>query len=486
MATDRPRGSSIFSGVVLITVGVLFLLRNYRGFELHGLLRHWWPLILIIWGVIKLYERTVGGRSAPGAARVTTSEVFLVLALLALMGVFIALDTVKNKFPDANIEFGDFGRNSFDYPLEVSPTPVPPNARIVVRGGHGDINVRAADVPEIRISGKKSIRSWNEADAAQTASHISVQLDRNGDAYEIHPAGPDNGDSRVDMDIVVPSKALLTVRNKKGDISVSDISGSVTINNQNGNVEVRDNGGDVDIDMRHGDVKVSDTKGDVKLSGKGGEVEVVTATGGLTVDGEFYGPIRADKIAKGVRYVSQRSDLTLTQLSGHLELGSGNLEITDAPGNLLLRTNRYDVNVENAGGKVKIDNRDGAVELRFSSVPKEDIEITNANANISVSLPDSANFDISADCHSCDIDSDFSSGTLSKTSGGSGDSHFLGKYGNNRGPKITLKTSYGSISLRKTSGSSLAPHIPNVPQVPKVPRPKLTIPSPDIPDPSEN
>jgi DUF4097 and DUF4098 domain-containing protein YvlB len=283
------------------------------------------------------------------------------------------------------------------------------------------------------------------------------------------------------MEIVVPKKSQLTVRNEKGDVVVSDIAGPVVIDNHNGDVDIRNTSGDVTIDMRHGDVKVADTKGDIKLAGKGGEVDVTSAAGGLTVDGEFYGPIRADKIAKGVRYISQRSDLTLSQLSGHLELSSGNLEITDAPGNLQLRTNRYDVNVENVGGKAKIENRDGTVELRFSFPPKDDIDITNANATISLSLPASSSFEITADCHSCDIDSDFSGGTLAKSSSGSGDNHLQGKYGSGRPTKITLKTSYGSISLRKTSGDSMSPPAP-----PHVPKPPHAAATPEIPEPEEN
>jgi DUF4097 and DUF4098 domain-containing protein YvlB len=199
------------------------------------------------------------------------------------------------------------------------------------------------------------------------------------------------------------------------------------------------------------------------------------------VDGEFYGPIRADKIAKGVRYISQRSDITLSQLSGHLELGSGNLEISDAPGNLQLRTNRYDIDLENLGGKAKIENRDGTIEVRYSQPPKDDVEITNANATISLSLPGSSSFEISADCHSCDIDSDFSGGTLSKSTGGSGDNHLTGKYGSGRAVKINLKTSYGSISLRKTSGDMPMP--PHVPKVPNPPRPNTSV---QIPEPEEN
>ena len=225
----------------------------------------------------------------------------------------------------------------------------------------------------------------------------------------------------------------------------------VSVTSASGDVEVRDTASDVTIEMHKGDVKVTDTKGDIKISGKGGQVDVASATGSFTQDGEFYGPIRADKVAKGLRFISQRTDLTLTSLTGHMEASSGNLEIVDAPGDIALRTNRYSVAIENATGKVKVDNRDGDVELRFSSAPKADIDVTNTNASIKLTLPESASFNILSDCHSCDIESEFSSDTLKKTSVESGDSHLEGKYGAARGPKITVKTSYGAISIKKTS-----------------------------------
>src|SRR5262249_42291307 len=162
-------------------------------------------------------------------------------------------------------------------------------------------------------------------------------------------------------------------------------------------------------------------------------------------------PIRAEKIAKGVRFVSQRSDLTLNQLTGHMETGSGNFEIVDAPGNITLRTSSNDIDLENPSGKLNITNKNAAVNLRFSSAPNDDIELNNSPGEINLPTPGSPSFEIQADCHACDIDSDFSSDSLKKTSKESGDSHLDGKYGSGRGPKILLKTSYGSISLRKTS-----------------------------------
>jgi DUF4097 and DUF4098 domain-containing protein YvlB len=253
----------------------------------------------------------------------------------------------------------------------------------------------------------------------------------------------------LDLEISVPQKAVLTIRNEKGDISVSDIAAPVTINSITGDIEVRDAGGDVSIDMKKGDVKVSDTKGNVKLSGHGGQVDVVSASGSFTVDGEFYGPIRAEKVAKGVRFVSQRTDLTLSQLSGHMEASPGNLEVADVPGSLTVRA-QDDMTIENVTGKLKIDNRKGDVHVRFSAPPKEEVEINNSSAEIDLSLPESSSFEITGDCSNCGIESEFSNDGL-KVTEHSGDHHLEGKYGPGRGPKITLKTSHGTIAIHKTS-----------------------------------
>jgi hypothetical protein len=452
MSSLRPRGSSVFSGLILIFIGLLLLLHNYRGFELSGIIIRWWPLILIFWGAIKIYERTAAARgSQPGAARITSGEVFLVLGLLALVGIVVGLDQARQHLPGMS-DF-DLPGEAFASSIDVAPKAVPANARVTIRGGRGDIVVRASDEPEIRVSGKVSVKSWSENTAKKVSEQVSAEIVQNGDGFEVRPTGVGGARSRVsvDMDVAVPKKAMVTIHSEKGDVNVSDLAAPVNIDNGNGDIEVRGTSGDVSIDMRHGDAKISDTKGDVKISGHGGSVEVVNAGGSFTINGEFVGPIRADKVAKGVRFVSHRTDLTLTQLAGHMEASSGNLEVVDAPGNLNVRTRDEDITIENAGGKIKIEDRNGNIQVRFSSPPKDDIEITNASAAITLTLPESSSFEILADSHSGEINSEFESDSLKKTSTDSGDSHLEGKYGRGRGPKIILKTSYGSISIHKTS-----------------------------------
>jgi hypothetical protein len=469
MANYRGRSSSLFPGLLLLFVGLLLLLHNYRGLEISAVIGRLLPVILVLWGAIKLYERMAASRTGdPGAAAITAGEVFLVLGLLSLLAIVMGIEIGTKRFPGPP---GGWG-NSFEFDLEVAPKTVPADARITIHNSHGDISVRPSDEAQIRISGKKNAKAWNESDARKEADRVSIEIVQNGDGYEIRPTGTGSGDSRIgfDLDVAVPKKATLTIRNEKGDITVADMTKPVNVANGVGDVEIRGSGGDVSIDMRKGDIKVSDTKGNVKVSGRGGDINVSGATGGLTIDGEFYGSIRADKVAKGVRFLSRRTDLTLSQLAGHMEASSGNLEIFDAPGNLSVRT-QDEITLENPGGKVKIDNRKGNVDVRFSFLPKEDIEINNASAGITLSLPQSASFEIVADCHSCrDLDSEFSADSLKKTKTESGDYHLEGKVGSGHGPKIVLKTSYESISLRRTSSEIPAP--PKPPRVKAPPTPE--------------
>jgi DUF4097 and DUF4098 domain-containing protein YvlB len=461
MATPA-RSSGLFSGLVLIFVGILLLLHFNGHLELGDFFWRWWPLMIIFWGAVKLYERTAGRRfGGSDGGRASGNDGGLVLGVVALVAIVALVGRVKDHLGPV-IDTGEI----FSYDIDVAPKKIPANSRVVVRNGHGGITVRGSDSAEIRVTAKKTVRSWSETEAERIAKPINVMIEQNGDGYEVHPSGFDLSSSKigVDLEVAIPRKSVLSVKTDKGDVMVSGISGDVGITDMIGDVDVRGTAGDVNVEMRKGDAKVSGTKGDVKVSGKGGEIEVNDTAGSLTVEGDFYGPIRADKAVKGVRMVSPKTDLTLSALGGHFEAGSGNMDIVDAPGNLSLRTRDSEINVENPGGKVNIDNRNASIGVRFSSAPKEDVQITNSSSEIALTVPGSASFEVAADCRNCEISSEFPGLGASKTE--SGDSHLAGKYGTGKGPKITLKTSYGNISLRRTSVSLPVPPAPPAPPVP--------------------
>jgi DUF4097 and DUF4098 domain-containing protein YvlB len=471
MARTQSRTSGLFSGLVLISAGLLLLLHNYGHLDFAAFFLHWWPLLIIFWGLVKLYERTVGRRfgGSDGGA-VTGGEVMLVLGMLALLGLVVGYDYTKQKVGDTlNI---DVSGDDHTFDIEAPPAlTIPGNARVSVKLGRGDLTIRGSEDAQVRISAKKNAKTWSDSEAERLAKPVGVEVVKNGDAYEVHPTGYDLSNSRisVDLELSVPSKSPLTIKTEKGAITLSDMASDISISLQSGDVDLRDIAGDISVETRKGDVKAADIKGDVKVSGKGGEIDVNNCTGGLTLDGDFYGPVRGDRIAKGVRLISGKTDLTLSALSGHMEAGSGNLDIIDAPGNLNVRTRDMEVNVENPGGKVNIDDRNAEISVRYSSVPKDDVTITNSSASISLTLPGSSSFEIQADCRNCDIASEFPGLQASKSP--SGDATLAGRLGSGRGPKIVLKTSYGNIALRRTT-------VAMPPRPPAVPAPPAPIPPP--------
>src|SRR6184192_3130356 len=135
----RPRTSGIFSGLLLIIFGVLLLLHNYGHLQLGAMVRHWWPLIFIFWGVTKLYERTLAQRQGRTAGWITPGEVFLVIGLMVVVGIAVAVEEFPRQFPGMEINLGE----PYSFPVDLNPQTIAPNAHISIHGGRGTITVRS-------------------------------------------------------------------------------------------------------------------------------------------------------------------------------------------------------------------------------------------------------------------------------------------------------------------------------------------------------
>ena len=114
-----------------------------------------------------------------------------------------------------------------------------------------------------------------------------------------------------------------------------------------------------------------------------------------------------------------------------------------------LVTQDKDIDAENVAGKLQINDKNGTVKVGDSEPPREDISITNASGAVELTLPEKSNFEINAVSTSGQVDSDFDNPTLD-TSNDNGNGKIMGRVGSS-GPKISIVTSYGSISLRKSS-----------------------------------
>lgn len=450
MANGIPRRRSIFAGTILILLGLTFLAQNLRGdFGFFALFWKWWPLILIVWGLTKLYDRLAAQRSGEGGPPTISGGEILLVSCLVFIGLAISLGHRVSREIGTDVNWG----NEYSFDQDVPSLTVPARSHISIRTERGDIEVHTIeDASEIRVSAKKTGHAWSENEARRQCERASVSISPSGDGYQVAAQGGESGRCSVNLEVHVPKQASVSARSDRGDIHLIGIGGDSAVNTARGDVDVRDPAGDVTVESRHGDVQVSDAAGSVRVAGDGGDVSISNVAGSAEINGEFSGPIRFEKIAKGVHFLSHRTDLTVSKLSGRVDTSSGNLEITDASGNVILKTHDYDIDMENVGGRIHVENRNGNVELRFANPPKDDIEIANERAAITVTLPSKAAFEINADSRSGEIESEFTDPSLKKTGGSNedSDSHLEGKVGS-RGPKINLKTTYGSVTLRKAT-----------------------------------
>ncbi len=149
MADARPRRRSIFSGVLLILLGTLFLLHNFRpGFHVWELFSRWWPVLLIFLGLAKLYDHLVARRSGEAAPRTITGGEILLLVLAMMLAAGVGGFDWMHGHGDVDIPWPPW-EHPYSFSEEIPAKQIPADARITVRTDHGDD--LAAQVQRARI-----------------------------------------------------------------------------------------------------------------------------------------------------------------------------------------------------------------------------------------------------------------------------------------------------------------------------------------------
>ena len=450
---QQPQRSSIFAGLLLILLGVLFLLHRYMPeLGIGHLIARYWPLLLIIWGIAKLVDHLSAQRTGHARSPVLSGgEAVLLVLLVIVLGWIWVADYIHMKHPQLEMDgIGLFSHRHSD--TEVIPSQsIPSGAQVIVQTGHGDLTIHSSDVSEIRVEVNKSGSAPSESSARERMREVRVVIEHSGGRYLVHPVNQDlaSGNVSVDLDVALPKNVSLTATSARGDITISGIGGAINATTQNGDIEIHDAGSDVSVQLQKGDVRISDVPGTVRISGKGSQVEVSDVDGDALIEGDFFGPIRVRNVKKTTHYASQRSDLTLLHLTGQLELDSGNIEISDVTGSAKITTHNQDIDVENVAGKLDISNSHGDIKVRYSDPPREDLNVVNESGEIDLTLPSNSSFQIAASSRSGDVQSDFEDASL-KLANESDTGRLNGAVGSH-GPHISLTTSYGTIYLRKSS-----------------------------------
>jgi len=466
---------SLVGPLILMLVGVVFLLKNIRpDLPLFDMFMSYWPFLLIAWGGLRLAEILFlyfRGSNLP-VSGVSGGEWALVI-ILSIVGssVWGVQRFSRDNFGKIRIGGVEVFGESFDYSIDAKKAQIPKTSRIVIDNARGNTRVVGADIDEVRVSGRKSVRAMNRDEADKANNKSDVRLDVAGATVTIS-GNQDNVDgSRIstDLEITVPKGVSVETRGRYGDFEINDILGEVNINSDNAGVRLQNIGGRVKIETRKSDIiRAVDIKGDLELKGRGRDIELESIGGQVTINGAYSGETTLRKLAKSVRFESAVTDFRVERIPGELQLSLSTLTGSNLVGPMTVRAKSKDVRLTDVVDSIELDINSGDVEIRQSRMPIGKVDVKVGTGSIELALPKQALFTIAGATRRGEINNDFDNRL--KHSEEDRGARITGTLG--AGPDIKLNTSRGELTIRKMApAEAVVAEAPDAPKPPKTPPP---------------
>jgi len=445
------RRSSIFAGLLLVALGIIFLIGIFHpNLRLGHLIAVYWPVLLIVWGVARIFDYRAAQRSGEQSPAILSGgEAALIALLVIVLGGFVVRDWVHNRFPNISVEMPQLGP-SFTRSESLPPQTLPPDARLAIDVERGDISVEGRAGNDLVIRAQKKIWGMSQASADKAMQQAQVNVESSGGLYRIRPLFGENwrGRASVDLALEAPSSASVAASTSHGDIRIANIGGSAQAHTGDGDVDVSGAGADVNVNLNRGDARIAGARGNVHITGHGGDVSISDVNGSVSVDGPFDGSIHARNVAQGVRCALPWTVIATGRLDGTLDTDLGDLSISGASGPTKIATHNTDIEMKNVSGRLDIADTHGDINVELAAPLRDDVNITNRAGDVNVTLPAGAGFQVQAVSRGGDVQSDFAGNQLYVTNmNGSG--QISGTVGASGGPRITIATTYGTIRLRK-------------------------------------
>ncbi|HET7750579.1 MAG TPA: DUF4097 family beta strand repeat-containing protein [Terriglobales bacterium] len=450
-----PRRHRSFAGpVVLIILGLVFLLGNMHVITWHALglwFARYWPVLIIIWGVVKLVEYYQAQREGTRAPGLGVGGFFLLLFLICCGLAASKAARVNWHAVGDEMDMGDnmwpvFGDTySFNDQMQQA---FPAGASLRVVSNRGGVTVNSWDQKDIKVVVHKRLVADNEQQSKQVDSQTRPTISVSGNLVTVNANTTGAGDQHAvstDLDITVPRNAEVDVATQHGDISVQGRDAEVKVSNSHGDVNLGQITGNSTVMMRKGSLTAAHLKGDLSVDGRLDDTNISDISGKLEMTGDYFGDMSLAGVKKGVRFKSSRTDMEFSRLDGDLSMESGDLQAKSLAGPLRLITRSKDIHLDNVTGDVKVENSNGSVEVHAGKLPLGSMQIDNSKGDIQVVLPAEAAFNLTARTRDGDIESDFNQVQVNSDHGQSTASGTVGSGAS----RLEINNQYGSIEIRK-------------------------------------
>lgn len=451
------RRRSLSGPLVLILIGVFFLLRTMHVIDsavLHHWFAHWWPLLLIFWGVIRLVEYYSDQQNGYPARRMGGGAIFL-LIMLILIGLSVTKTenvnwgNLRDNMEIDDDSWGDwFGGQTYNF-TNTMQQALPANATLRVLSDDGDVTINTADDNQVKVTATKKIRADEDSDGSKLDSQTQPAISVEGNVVTVNANTSGAGTHtsvRSDLQIWVPANVPVDIATRKGDVTVRERNADVKASDSKGSITVEDVKGNVELDEHgKGDLHVARITGDVSTNGQVDDSTIADVSGDVKLTGDYYGEMQLSKLAKGFSFHSSRTELEMAKLDGDLNMNPGDLRASNLAGPVRVVTKSTDIHFDGLSGPLQVENSNGDVEVHSTKLGP--IDISNETGDVHVVVPDKAAFQADVHTGNGDISSDFTSLKIENQNGSSKASGSVG----NGGPTVKVNDQHGDIDLRKSS-----------------------------------
>ncbi|HEX3798386.1 MAG TPA: DUF4097 family beta strand repeat-containing protein [Verrucomicrobiae bacterium] len=313
-----------------------------------------------------------------------------------------------------------FAADTFTEKTITKTFTVQPGGDLNVDTDQGDIEVVTASQNTVDITVERELAHGGKSDLEKALKRQKVVFSQDNNTIRLEattakashglfssaPPGLD-----VHIRVIVPRRFNATLSTAGGDVTVSNLQGTL---------DARTSGGDLTFTKIQGPVEGHTSGGNVKAFACSDKLTLQTSGGNIVIK-DYTGP------------------------SAQGDTSGGNIDVTHCEGRLQVKTSGGNINIEGfAGPSAYADTSGGSINVGLAKEPTGDCWFSTSGGNITARLPGDAALTLHALTEGGAVNTSLPVTVLGKQK----DGHLEGKI-NGGGPNLALKTSGGNIQLLK-------------------------------------
>ncbi|MGH9393373.1 MAG: hypothetical protein ACRD1E_04330, partial [Terriglobales bacterium] len=224
---DHPYGGGVFFPLLLLAIGVLILVRHaLPAAPVGAWIASYWPLLLIVWGLTRLFEhyarprRTRGGLSGGEIAVV----ILVVVFGLAFSGIYRFGHSRMANYWGVNVDTWNPFLQTYSFSASARAL-LPPHsaATVLIRGYRGDVTLAAGPAGAISASLQDSVRAGSGDQARRIFESSQPVVRQEGGEWLVLPTGGNTGGNGAramdaDLKLSLPAGMPVAIELENGDV----------------------------------------------------------------------------------------------------------------------------------------------------------------------------------------------------------------------------------------------------------------------------